>query len=439
MMTTMKSAFAAAVALAGIVSIQAEALRLDLSLDRSSYVSGGPRRAYAKVGLFGSADADRARPDLNVSLVLDRSGSMQGEKLEQAREAARYAVGLLSPQDYLSLVVYDTQVQVLVPSTRVQNRQRFYQAIDEIYAGSSTALFAGVSRGAQEVRRQLSADRVNRVILLSDGIANVGPDSPAALQDLGHSLRREGISVTTIGLGSGYNEDLMTRLAAAADGNHAFVESPRDLVKIFDAEFRDALSIAALDVKIEIDCAPGVRPIRIMNRDGDIRDGRVFVNLSQVLASQEKYVLVELELPQNREGTAFEVASARVAYRGLDGLSRNASSPAVKASYTADSGVAAKSVKPEVREQVALQLATEASEEAVRLRDEGKAKEAKKVLEDNASFLRSEAAAAPSPAALQQYADKNAADAEAVTGDDWSARRKSMRESQYQNKTQQSY
>ncbi|MFA6508135.1 MAG: VWA domain-containing protein [Treponemataceae bacterium] len=436
--TTMKAAFVAVIALTGLVSLHAEALRVDVSLDRSSYVSGAPRTAYVKVGLSGTAQSDRSRPELNVALVLDRSGSMQGEKLEQAREAARYAVGLLAPQDFLSLVVYDTEVRVLVPSTRVQDKARFYRAIDEIYAGSSTALFAGVSRGAQEVRRRLSSDRVNRVILLSDGIANVGPDSPAALQELGRGLRREGVSVTTIGLGSGYNEDLMTRLAAAADGNHAFVESPRDLVRVFDAEFRDVLSIAALDIKIEIDCAKGVRPIRIMNREGDIRDGRVYVNLNQVLASQEKYVLVELELPPSETGRTRDVASAKIAYRGLDGLSKNVASPVVQASYTADSAIAAKSVKPEVREQVVLQLATEANEEAVRLRDEGKTKDAKKVLEDNATFLRSEAAGAPSPA-LKEYAEKNAADAEAVSKDDWTAQRKSMRESQYQNKTQQSY
>jgi Ca-activated chloride channel family protein len=363
---------------------------------------------------------------------------MQGEKLEQAREAARYAVGLMAPQDYLSLVVYDTEVRVLVPATRVQDKERFYRAIDEIYAGSNTALFAGVSRGAQEVRRRLSSDRVNRLILLSDGLANVGPDSPAALQELGSSLRREGISVTTIGLGSGYNEDLMARLAAAGDGNHSFVESPRDLVRIFDAEFRDVLSVAALDIRIELDCAPGVRPIRILNRDGDIRDGRVYVNLNQVLSSQEKYVLVELELPTDRTGRSLDVASARVAWRDLEGKTGNASSPFVQASFTEDSASAARSVRPEVREQVVLQLATEASEKAVQLRDEGRVEDAKKVLEDNATFLRSEAKGAPSPL-LQVYAEQNAADAEAVESDDWGTRRKSMREDQFQNKTQQSY
>ena len=87
------------------------------------------------------------------------------------------------------------------------------------------------------------------------------PDSPAALGDLGASLGKSGISVTTIGLGLGYNEDLMVRLAEKSDGNHAFVENSRDLSRIFEYEFGDILSVVAQDVKIKINCLPGVKPV----------------------------------------------------------------------------------------------------------------------------------------------------------------------------------
>ena len=106
-------------------------------------------------------------------------------------------------------------------------------------------MFSGVSKGASEVRKFLDSNRVSRVILLSDGLANLGPSTPSELGQLGHSLSKEGISVTTIGLGLGYNEDLMTQLAGMSDGNHAFVQNYSDLTKIFAAEFNTALTVVA--------------------------------------------------------------------------------------------------------------------------------------------------------------------------------------------------
>jgi Ca-activated chloride channel family protein len=424
--------------LAALPPLGAESLRVDLSLDQQQLLAGRKGTAYIKVGLSGEGGANVRRPGLNAAIVLDRSGSMEGEKLRQAKEAARYAVSLLSANDYLALVIYDTEVEVVVPSTRVSDPERFYRAIERIQARDRTALFAGVSRGAAEVRRSLASNRVNRIILLSDGQANVGPDSPAALGDLGASLRREGISVSTIGLGSGYNEDLMSRLAMTSDGNHAFVESPRDLVRIFDAEFKDVFSVAALDISIIIECAPGVRPLRIMNREGDIRGRTVSVNLNQVLSAQEKYVLVELEVPEGQAGRSIDLASAVVSYRDLDNRRQESRPRALQIAYTSDTRSVEASIKKDVKEKVVLQQAVEANERAVRLRDEGKLEEAKKVLKDNSALLKGAGSQLSSPV-LDDYARQNAQEAEKMDSADWENQRKSMRESQQQNKTQRSY
>ena len=99
-----------------------------------------------------------------------------------------------------------------MPATKVSDKKTIFRAIRQIRADGSTALFGGVSKGAKEIRKFLSHKRVNRMVLLSDGLANVGPQSPSELGDLGSSLIEDGISVTTIGLGLGYNEDLMTKL-----------------------------------------------------------------------------------------------------------------------------------------------------------------------------------------------------------------------------------
>jgi Ca-activated chloride channel family protein len=147
---------------------------LDVALDQPVRLVGGDTRAFLKVTLTGAElYADRRAP-ANVGIILDRSGSMQGEKLARAKEAAIMAINRLGREDIVSFVVYDDGVQVLKPRRRVTDRQSIRAAIERIQAGGSTALFAGVSKGAAEVRKFLAEDRVNRVILLSDGLANVG-------------------------------------------------------------------------------------------------------------------------------------------------------------------------------------------------------------------------------------------------------------------------
>lgn len=163
---------------------------------------------------------------MNIALVIDKSGSMGGAKIAQAREAVNLAIDRLGPDDVLSIVAYDNSVHTLVPATKVSDKAALKARISKLGANGGTALFGGVSRGASEVRKFFDRDRVNRVILLSDGMANVGPKSPKEMASLGEKLGGEGITVTTFGIGSGYNEDLMTQLAQASDGNHAYVTKP---------------------------------------------------------------------------------------------------------------------------------------------------------------------------------------------------------------------
>ncbi len=421
-------------------SVSAGEVTLNVNLDQTRMQAGNTSTAYVKVGLIGSGDIQATRPVLNLSLVLDRSGSMQGEKLNHAIDAAIKAVGMMGSQDYLSLVVYDSTVDVLIPATRVTEPEIFYRALNRLRSGGSTALFAGVSKGAQEVRKFYASNRVNRVILLSDGQANVGPDSPAALGELGSKLRREGISVTTIGLGDGYNEDLMSRLALTSDGNHAFAENPRDLTRIFESEFKDVLSVAALDIHITITCGPGVRPIRILNREGDIRGNTITINLNQILNMQEKYALIELEVPPGTSGTSRDIVSATATYRTLANVRSEIKQPMVRAEYTSDQALLQRSAQPDVKEQVVLQLATEKNEEALRLRDEGKTAEAQALLKQNSETLKAASAAYGGSSVLEEYAEANAMEADKITDDsEWNVQRKAMREKQYENRNQQSY
>jgi Ca-activated chloride channel family protein len=126
---------------------------------------------------------------------------MTGTKLEKAKQAALQLVDRLAPNDIFSLVTYSDEARVLVPAQRVEDKEALKEKIEGIEAGGSTALYAGVKTGARQIQEYLSGKRINRVILLSDGLANVGPSSTHDLRQLGRQLAERGISVTTIGVG----------------------------------------------------------------------------------------------------------------------------------------------------------------------------------------------------------------------------------------------
>ena len=168
-----------------------------VALDQDVIPAGAPQKVVVKVSLDAAkAQAKEAdRPPVNLCLVIDRSGSMQHQgKLEKAKEAAIDALRRLSPKDRFSLIAYGNDVKTLIPSQPAANLAAIEKKIRSIRSGGGTALFGGVSQGAAEVRKQLDADFVNRLILLSDGLANEGPSSPADLGRLGASLMKEGIS-----------------------------------------------------------------------------------------------------------------------------------------------------------------------------------------------------------------------------------------------------
>ncbi len=393
---------------------------------------------YLKISLHGAKpETSAVRAPVNIALVLDRSGSMSGQKIVQARAAAIQVLDYLNAQDILSVIAYDTTVEVVVPATKVTDPGLIAAAIRRLEPRDSTALYAGVDKGAAEVRKFLEKNRVNRVILLSDGLANVGPDTPEALGQLGAALARDGIAVTTLGLGAGYNEDLMVQLARRSDGNHAFVENATDLSRIFAQEFGDVLSVVAQNVEVIIDCAPGVRPKRLLGRSADIQQQRVSTQLNQLYGDQEKYLLLEVETPSGKAESTQELVQVRVTYTDNTSKSQELRSTA-NARYSASPEAVEKARDAKVMVATVEQIAVEQGEAAVRLRDTGKLEEAEAAFKANAGYLRQEAKKYAAPA-LEKQSESNARAADSVQSADWDKERKQQRKDQHSIKTQQKY
>ena len=212
----------------------------------------------ALLHIQGTAPADASRSPLNLSLVIDRSGSMQGAKLRAARAAAAHLVRRLRPEDRLSIVVYDDQVDTLVPTTQASNAQDILRAIRQIDAGGSTNLSGGWLRGRELVAETHDAHALNRVLMLTDGQANVGIQDPAQLAALTASARERGITTTTIGFGEDYDEHLLRAMSDEGGGQLYYIERPDQAPGVFAHEIDGLLDVCAQNVTVEFRPEPGV-------------------------------------------------------------------------------------------------------------------------------------------------------------------------------------
>jgi len=392
---------------------------------------------WVRVGLTGfEMRPEVARSPVNVALVLDRSGSMQGTKIARAREAAITAINRLRPDDIVTVVTYDSTVEVLVPATKLTDPQQVIDAISRIQASGNTALFAGVSKGAAELRKFLDQERVNRIVLLSDGLANVGPSSPGELAALGASLRKENIAVSTLGLGLGYNEDLMVQLASRSGGNHVFIEEAAELADVFNREFDDVLSVVAQDVAVTVTLPEGIRPVRVLGNDAEINGRHVVVSLSQIYSEQDRHVVIEVEMPPTAAGSRLQISDVVVTYRNMHSQAEDRLTGAVKVAFSDSQAEIDASLNRKVMEDVVALVASENSKLATVWLDRGDVEKAMEVLRGNTLYLQLNAEQLDS-SRLEEYRLRNARQVQGLEANDTNLSRKLMRGLQFEVDSQQ--
>ncbi len=397
----------AAVALLSLTSLMTRTtraddgqLKLDVSPVYSKLIAAEKQTTWVRVGLTGfRLDQEKQkRPGVNLAIVLDRSGSMQGDKIEQARNAAIDAVRLLNDDDILSIVTYDSSVNVLVPATKLSDRESVIAAIRGIEATGNTALFAGVSKGAAEVRKFLDKERVNRVILLSDGLANVGPSSPGELAQLGKSLLKEGVSVSTLGLGLGYNEDLMVQLATTSGGNHLFIEKATELADIFRSEFDDVLSVVAQEIDITLSLPEGIRPVKVLGNEAEISGQQIVTRIAQIYSEQARYIVVEVEVPAGSAGAQQTLGSVSITYNNMRTHSQDKLESETAITFTSDRDEVKASVNKQALADAVALISSEQNKLATAYLDQGDLMQCREVLQQNVDFLKSNALLIPGEA-----------------------------------------
>jgi Ca-activated chloride channel family protein len=380
------------------------AIQLDGRLNTTCVPHNGGT-VYLQIGLNTGPDgrASRARRPLNLAVVLDRSGSMADErKLEYAKQAVASLLDRLTGEDNLSIVVYDDQIVTLLPMQPVRHKERILAMLEEVYPRGATNLGGGMLEGFRQIEEHFRPERVNRVILLSDGLANRGIVDPARLDDLAAGYRGRGISLSTIGVGLEYNENLMLGLSQQGGGNYYFVESAGQLGSIFAHEMSGLNCVIAQNASIEI--TPG-RGVEILDAIGCTRrrDGERWVmDIGDLYANDHREYTVALSIPEG-SGT---LCAARGILRCDGPRQERAPGFSVQIRYTDDAAELIRGKDAEVQGKADLSLSTRRVEEAMKALDEGRRDEAGQELDKAKTDLLNSAAHAGAAAAplLQEQA-----------------------------------
>ena len=294
-------------------------MNLNVQTDRMLVREAGHSKRYALLS-FTAPDAVRTgtRPPLNVSFVIDRSGSMGGSKITLAREAVIQALRMLRDTDRFSVVAYDNEIDVLVPSTFASSEalRNASERVAQLEARGSTDLSGGWLKGCEQIAEHLAPEMTARCLLLSDGLANAGIQDHAELARHSRALAERGIRTSCLGIGDDYDERLLGAIATASGGHAYDVEQAVQIPDILTSELGEALEIVARDVIVTVRPAPGMQVTTLNRFEMETKpDGSVALKLGDLAARQEAAVVFRMKFPPGAAKSAiaasFTVSDAR--------------------------------------------------------------------------------------------------------------------------------
>jgi Ca-activated chloride channel homolog len=336
---------------------------------------------------------------VNLAVVIDRSGSMSGKRLDSAVDAARGMIQQLRDGDVVSVVTYNTEADTIVAPTTIDNRsrQRVAAELDNIVAAGDTCISCGLEAGMAALRGR--DGMVQRMLLLSDGKATNGVRDLAGFERLATRARDMGCSISSLGIDVGYNERIMGTLAQASNGRHYFVENASSLPTIFDQERQSLIQTVATNAEVRVDLAPGVQVLQVFDRAFRREGNTLVVPMGSFASLDDKTVLVKVRVPRGAEGRR-PVANVSLGFDDLVKGSRGQCEGALTTALTAQASDVS-SLDPLVGARVGRAETSATLREANALFGRGKFAAAKKQLTKTRDKLRStrarSAKSAPKP------------------------------------------
>lgn len=256
------------------------------------------------------------RPPLDLGLVLDTSGSMEGASIEAVRASAAALVDKLRDGDRIAIVAFHSRVDVLVPSIIVSpaTRPRLERAIAGIRAHGTTDLAGGLAAALAEVHQHQLAQGVNRIVLLSDGVPNTSAQLPSLIAQT-HQL---GITVTSLGLGIDYDTALMTQIARDTGGEFHYLEKPEEVAAVFDHELMKMTTIVGRGLQLRLAPGPGVT-IESMPGLQPAGDGSVYATVGDLPAGETRDLMIPIEVAARGDGSTAELTDATLTFDDVIG------------------------------------------------------------------------------------------------------------------------
>lgn len=275
-------------------------MTLTYKLDRLLIPADRACERYAMFSLQAPpAQKTSQRLPLNLSLILDRSGSMVGNKLEYVKEAAIHVIRLLSAEDRISVIAYDDEIKVLAASQGITEtvRQDLIAKIRAIRTGGMTNLSGGWFAGCDQIANFMNSDYLNRAFLLTDGLANGGVTDLEELVMHAKQFRKRGITTTTFGVGSDFNQFLLQGIADNGGGHFYFIEHPQQIPNYFKGELGEMLTTVAREMTLDIGLSAGVK-VTVLNQTSlETETNRIRLFLGDAYGGEQRNFVLQLTLP----------------------------------------------------------------------------------------------------------------------------------------------
>ena len=368
-------------------------MKVNYSLSRSQIAVGRATEVDVVINFQGESEQSNRRR-INLCLVLDRSGSMSGSPLRNAIKAAKQLVEYLQPEDYLSVVIYDDEVETILPPQLATDKEQIKAVIGKIRARGLTNLSGGWLQGCDLVKSQQASEQLNRVLLLTDGLANRGIYDPKILVNTAKEKAEAGVMTTTLGFGEGFNEDLLIEIAEGGGGNFYFIQSADDAANVFAIEMESLTSIVGQNLTVDLATQNQIQVSEILNKypsKSSSKGAEVF--LGDVYQVESKPLVLQFKIPAIATEGKIDLGTVEYSYERVVNGSIQKFSDRLPLTITVVSEEAASQVEldSEVTQQASQLRIAQKKDEAVANADRGDYHKAAEILRQAVEELKSQA------------------------------------------------
>ncbi len=362
-------------------------IKFTSTLDNNYYYDNNS--VYLYIDLEADKTEERSRTPMNISIVIDRSGSMgEKNKLEYVKKAVDYLIDEAGSDDYISVVTYDDYVDVLQKSQVIRDKYELRDKIYSLQPGGFTNLSEGMFEGYDQVNRSYMRGYVNKVFLLSDGLANRGITDRFKLANMvKEKNRKDGITISTFGVGNEFNENLMTDIADYGRGNYYYIKNSSDIPEIFATELKGMRNLVGQNTKMKVRF-PGenLRVSKVFGYPYEVEGDQVIVDFKDVFSGQKKSVLIKFDITK-KTGRKFEFEN-ELTYEDVTSDFRLVTERNVNNIEQTSSLEKFNSNKNEtVVQNISMFEANELMEEALRKADNGDYNSAKQILSGAQNYM----------------------------------------------------